>query len=159
MSELLIDYSFDMAPSEGEEFYRDTVRAAVAGALAHENMTGDAEVSVTFTDDFGIHELNRKFRGVDRATDVLSFPMYAFTDDDMPPKGEPLTLGDIVISIDRARAQAEEYGHSLRREIAFLAVHSTLHLLGYDHETGDTDEREMFARQDEIMNEIGIPRS
>ena len=85
--------------------------------------------------------------------------MYAFTDDDMPPKGEPRTLGDIVISIDRARAQAEEYGHSLRREIAFLAVHSTLHLLGYDHETGEADEREMFARQDKIMNEIGIPRS
>lgn len=159
MSELLIYYSFDLTPPEGEDFCKNTVRVAVAGALAHENVTGDVEVSVTFTDDSGIHELNRKFRGVDRATDVLSFPMYAFTEDDMPPEGEPLTLGDIVISVDRARAQAKEYGHSLRREIAFLAVHSVLHLLGYDHETGKEDEREMFARQDEIMDEIGITRT
>ena len=111
----------------------------------------DCDISVTVTDNIHIHELNREYRGVDRPTDVLSFPMYSFTDDDMPEEGPaPVVLGDIVISAERAKEQAVEYGHSFQREISFLTVHSVLHLLGYDHE--------VFSLQDKIMDKLGILR-
>lgn len=109
----------------------------------------DCDISVTVTDNIHIHELNREYRGVDRPTDVLSFPMYSFTDDDMPEEGPaPVVLGDIVISVERAKEQAVEYGHSFQREISFLTVHSVLHLLGYDHEVSEKAENEMFSLQD-----------
>ena len=130
---------------------RALIRKAVNGALKYEGFEKSAEVSVTFTDDQKIHELNREYRDVDRPTDVLSFPMYSEEDEDA-------VLGDIVISLERAQAQSLEYGHSFEREVAFLCVHSVLHLLGYDHETGEEDEREMFARQDEIMKMLEITR-
>ena len=130
---------------------RALIRKAVNGALKYEKFEKIAEVSVTFTDDPKIHELNREYRDVDRPTDVLSFPMYSEEDEDA-------VLGDIVISLERAQAQSLEYGHSFEREVAFLCVHSVLHLLGYDHETGEEDEREMFARQDEIMKMLEITR-
>jgi len=107
-------------------------------------------VSVLITDDEKIHELNRQYRGKDAPTDVLSFPLY---DDEGYLDEEE--LGDIVISLERAKLQAEEYGHSLNREIAFLTAHSMLHLLGYDHENGET---EMFEKQEEILNILGIKR-
>jgi len=107
-------------------------------------------VSITFTDNESIRELNREYRDIDRATDVLSFPM----DDE----GDDVVLGDIVISLERAKEQAIEYGHSLEREISFLCVHSTLHLLGYDHETGEEDEKEMFMKQEEILKILGQNR-
>lgn len=119
----------------------------------------DCDISVTVTDNIHIHELNREYRGVDRPTDVLSFPMYSFTDDDMPEEGPaPVVLGDIVISAERAKEQAAEYGHSFQREISFLTVHSVLHLLGYDHEVSEKAEKEMFSLQDKIMDRLGILR-
>ena len=119
----------------------------------------DCDISVTVTDNIHIHELNREYRGVDRPTDVLSFPMYSFTDDDMPEEGPaPVVLGDIVISVERAKEQAVEYGHSFQREISFLTVHSVLHLLGYDHEVSEKADNEMFSLQDKIMDKLGILR-
>lgn len=120
---------------------------------------GDAEVSVTLVDDERMRELNRTYRGVDRTTDVLSFALNEMGDDEFPVVGEglPNVLGDIVISVPRAIAQAEEYGHDLRREIAFLAVHGFLHLLGYDHQN-EADEQVMFAKQEAVLTSLGITR-
>ena len=109
------------------------------------------EVSLTLCDDERIRELNSKYRGKDKSTDVLSFPMFDFdTPDTMT------LLGDIVVSVPTAKRQAEAYGHSELREFVFLCVHSTLHLLGYDHETGEKDRVIMEAKQDEIMTELNI---
>ncbi len=155
---LNIIFSADTDNEYEWEFLKSTVRTAAEGTLENRGISGDGELSVTFTDNRGIWELNREYRNVDRPTDVLSFPMYSFADDDVPPEGSLILLGDMVLSVERAEEQAAEYGHSLRREVAFLTVHSMLHLLGYDHETSEEDEREMFALQDSIMNEIGITR-
>ena len=109
------------------------------------------EVSVTVCDDNYIHELNKEYRGKDKPTDVLSFPMLEF---DTP---EVTTLlGDIIISADTATRQAEEYGNTLERELCFLSVHSSLHLLGYDHETSDEDEKYMIEKQKQILKEAGL---
>ena len=112
-------------------------------------------VTVTVTDNEGIHQLNLAHSNIDRPTDVLSFPLY---EGDFDDGSEIKALGDIVISLERAREQAKEYGHSLKREVAFLTVHSVLHLLGYDHERSEEDEKEMFNKQDEILKEMGIER-
>ena len=128
--------------------------ALVAKAcLAYENVDFPCEISVSLVTDAEIWELNKRFRNVDRPTDVLSFPQEDETENE---KGERL-LGDIIISLERARAQAQEYGHSLRRELAFLTAHSMLHLLGYDHMDPES-ERDMFARQEAILQKMGIPR-
>ena len=115
---------------------------AVKAAAKHEGRKGG--VSLLFTDDETIKQLNSRYRGVDSATDVLSFP-----------SGEEDFLGDIAISVPRARQQAEEYGHPLPREIAFLTVHGMLHLMGYDH-IEPADEEKMRARQREILNKAGF---
>lgn len=117
----------------------------------------DAEVSVTLTDDAHIHVLNRDYRGVDRPTDVLSF---ALTESEEPaildaPYG--VVLGDLVISLERVAAQAEEYGHSVLRELSFLTVHGMLHLLGYDH-IEEEDRVEMEEEQRHVMDVLGIAR-
>ena len=143
---------------------RDLVRSAVKAALEYMDFPLKSEVSVMFTDDEEIHELNRMHRGVDRPTDVLSFPLFEYdengdiTEDDLDfnPNGEML-LGDIVISLETASRQAQEYGHSFEREIGFLTVHSMLHLFGYDHMT-PVDEEEMFGYQREILERIGLER-
>lgn len=135
---------------------RRLVKRAVLAVLDFEDFGRRAEVSVTFTDNEGIHALNREYRNVDRPTDVLSFPLS--DGEDYDTDGDAVLLGDIVISIERAQTQAEEYGHSFEREVAFLTVHSMLHLLGYDHETSPEDERDMFARQDEILISAGMTR-
>ena len=120
----------------------------------------NSEVSVTLTNDQRIHELNLQYRGIDRPTDVLSF---AFRDSDEPEifsdadSEQPEILGDIIISIDRAKSQAEEFGHSIRREIVFLTVHGILHLLGYDH-MEETDRLEMESEQKFMMERLGISR-
>lgn len=134
------------------------IREAVETTLDFEDFQNHCEVSVTFTDNEGIHELNKKFREVDKPTDVLSFPLFDFEGEtDEPPVDEIMSnLGDIVISLEKAKEQAEEYGHSFEREVAFLCVHSMLHLLGYDHETSEEDEVEMRSKQTEIMRIMGL---
>ena len=132
------------------EEYENLVKKAVEGTLEYEGFTQTCEVSITFTDNENIRVLNNEFRNIDRETDVLSFPM----DDE----GDEVVLGDVVISLEKAKEQAEEYGHSLEREISFLCVHSCLHLLGYDHETGEEDEKVMFSKQHEILEKIGQKR-
>ena len=116
----------------------------------------NAELSITLTDDENIHALNKKYRGIDRPTDVLSF---AFRESDEPEiiGGENEMLGDIIISIERAKIQAADFGHSLLREIIFLEVHGLLHLLGYDH-IEEADRIEMETEQDFVMAELGIGR-
>lgn len=130
------------------------VRKAVKATLKYEEIKNDAEVSITFTDDESIRVLNSQYRSIDRATDVLSFPLEEDFDNLDPD--ELLMLGDIVISLERAQAQADEFGHSFERETAFLCVHSMLHLLGYDHEISEEDELDMRRRQREIMESIGL---
>ena len=134
------------------------IRDAVKATLAYEGVEDDCEVSITFCDNEEIREINRKFRNIDRATDVLSFPL--FDEDGMDAHVEELDcmLGDIVLSLERAREQAEAYGHAFEREVAFLCVHSVLHLLGYDHETSPEDEKDMFARQEAVLAEMGLAR-
>ena len=132
------------------------VRRAIEATLKYEKFDDDCEVSVTFTDNETIRQMNKKFREIDRATDVLSFPL--FDDDSMDAHVAELDcmLGDIVLSLEKANEQAKEYGHSFEREAAFLCVHSVLHLLGYDHETSDEDDADMRRRQSEIMDKLGL---
>ena len=133
------------------------VRRAIEATLAYEGFANDAEVSVSFTDNEGIRRLNAQFRNIDKETDVLSFPLTDFDGDGEPPVDEPgMMLGDIVISLERAAEQAEEYGHSFEREVAFLCVHSMLHLLGYDHVDSEEDDAEMRRRQREILESMGL---
>ena len=134
------------------------VRNAIEETLDYEQYGNVCEVSVSFTDNKGIRELNKKFRGIDRPTDVLSFPLFDYEGESEEPPVDELMgmLGDIVLSLEQAKLQAEEYGHSFAREVAFLTVHSMLHLLGYDHETGEEDEADMRRRQSEIMDRMGL---
>ena len=134
------------------------LRRAVERTLAYEGFGNDVQVSITFTDDENIHALNRRFRGVDAPTDVLSFPLIDFDDRFGEPAIDEIEnmLGDIVLNLERARLQAEQFGHSFEREAAFLTVHSMLHLLGYDHETGEQDEADMRQRQSAIMEAMGL---
>lgn len=132
------------------------VKRAIEETLNYEKVKLDSEVSVTFVSDRQIREINREFRGIDSATDVLSFPQAENGNLEEAYDGERVQLGDIVISLERARSQSELYGHSFEREVAFLTVHSVLHLLGYDHETGEEDERIMRRRQRAIMKKMGL---
>ena len=131
------------------------MRKAVAATLKCEEINiKNAEVSITFADNLSIRELNKEYRGIDRPTDVLSFPLEeniaALDSSDL------LALGDIVISLERAFEQAQEFGHSFKREVAFLCIHSMLHLLGYDHELGEAEDKDMRQRQREIITSIGL---
>ena len=137
---------------------RGLIRRAIGAALKYEKFYADAEISVTFTDNEGIRALNSEYRNIDRATDVLSFPLLEREDVLDIDGEETVCLGDIVISLERADFQAKEYGHSFERECAFLCVHSVLHLLGYDHELGKEQENEMFAKQEEILTKMKLTR-
>lgn len=137
---------------ETPEMLERVLTAAAEAALAYEGAAGDITISVV--DDEEIHRMNREYRGVDRPTDVLSVPA---AEGDAFPAIPDAFLGDIAISLPRAEMQAEEYGHSLLRELTFLTVHGTLHLLGYDHMM-DEDRARMFARQDEILEKMRITR-
>lgn len=141
------------------------IRRAVEAALAAEGVDKPCAVEVYTTGDAGIHSVNLTSRGIDRPTDVLSFPMLELRPGEQPDCDEfeldeqgRIPLGEMVVSLERAKAQAEEYGHSFERELSFLVVHSILHLLGYDHERGEADEKLHFSRQEEILNEMGINR-
>jgi probable rRNA maturation factor len=139
---------------------RRLIKKAITEALLEEKFEYPAEISVSFVNNAKIHELNREYREKDRPTDVLSFPMWEKEelDDGTALDGHAVTLGDIIISAEKAKAQAQEYGHSIEREIAFLSVHSTLHLLGYDHEVSEEDEAYMNQKQEEALIKIGLPR-
>ena len=128
------------------------IRRAVATTLEYEGIDRDCEVSVTFTDNEGIHALNKEYRNIDRPTDVLSFPQISYENGESAEGA----IGDIVLSLERAAEQAEEFGHSFERECAFLCVHSVLHLLGYDHELSAEDDADMRKRQHDIMDIMGL---
>lgn len=137
----------------------DAIARAVEQVLTQLDQA-DAQVDVTLVDDKAIHDLNRTYRHVDSPTDVLSFALREDTPEDEPPVSdgpEDLLLGDVIISLPRAEEQAREYGHSLEREVAFLAVHGTLHLLGYDHEAPET-EREMMDLTERALAPLGLGR-
>ena len=125
-----------LAPPEDIE---KLIEDCTAAALEEEGIDDSAEVSVTFVDNEGIRELNKEHRDIDRETDAIM-------------------LGDIVISLEKAKQQAEEYGHSYRREVAFLLTHSLFHLLGYDHVNSEEEEKEMFGKQDKVLDKLGITR-
>ena len=134
------------------------IRHTILETLDYEGMENDAEVSVTFVDDEGIRELYKRFRNMDKPTDVLSFPLLDYEGAGEEPFFDELchNLGDIVISLERAMAQANEFGHSFEREVAFLTAHSMLHLLGYDHELSAEDDADMRKRQNDIMERLGL---
>ncbi|AOV07886.1 rRNA maturation RNase YbeY [Sporosarcina ureilytica] len=142
----------------------DTIEELVTKLLNHaaseEGIVEEAEVSVTFMTDEDIQEVNANYRGIDAPTDVISFALEEMTEGEVEIKVEadmPTVLGDILISTETAERQAEEYGHSFKREIGFLALHGFLHLLGYDHMT-EEDEKKMFGRQKEILDTFGLER-
>lgn len=153
-------------PFEAEE----VAGKVIVEALDLENCPYEVSVNVLLTDDQGIHAMNKQYRGIDRPTDVLSFPnvdyenpsdftgMEDTAEDYFDPESGELCLGDIVISVDKVYAQAEEYGHTPRREYAFLIAHSMLHLLGYDHMEPD-EAAVMEQKQEEILNRLGITRN
>jgi len=124
-----------------------------------ENISENTEVSITFVDNNEIQEINRDYRNLDKPTDVISFALEETTEGEVEIVGDdiPVILGDIIISVEKAKEQAEEYNHSFERELGFLAVHGLLHLLGYDHMT-EQDEKEMFQKQEEILGEFNLGR-
>ncbi len=136
--------------------FRALIRKACNATLKYEEFIDKAEINVTIVDDEEIKELNRDFRDIDKSTDVLSFPLGEDGVYDYNPETDALMLGDIVISADHALMQAELYGHGIDREIAFLTVHSMLHLLGYDHVNNLEEEKEMFYKQEEILKSMGL---
>ncbi len=142
-------------------FIRKTIRVA----LEAESVDFPCEISVLLTSDNGIQEINREQRGIDAPTDVLSFPMFDLSpgerpdpDTDADPESGCVPLGDMAISMERVAAQAKEYGHSNRRELSYLVVHSVLHLLGYDHMDEGPQKEQMRAREEEILSKLGQKR-
>ena len=140
------------------------IRKVIRTALAAEGLELPCEVNVCITDDEGIHEVNREMREVDRSTDVLSFPMFDLVpgqlpgEENMDPGTGLIPLGDMMISLEHVEAQAKEYGHSRKRELAYLVTHSALHLLGYDHLDEGEEKARMRAREEAILAELGITR-
>lgn len=126
----------------------------IVETLYYEGYDDNYEVSLSFVDNEEIHELNREYRGVDRATDVLSFPLLT---DEFDVEIEEESLGDIVISLERALEQSEEYDHSFEREVCFLVCHSMFHLLGYDHDT-EENTKDMRKREEDVLNKLNITR-
>jgi len=149
---------------DGVEGYADLLRKVVPAALEAEGVDVPCEVNILFTDDEGIHQVNLEMREVDSATDVLSFPMFDLmpgekpTEEDADPGTGLVPLGDMCISLERATEQAAEFGHSVEREICYLAVHSVLHLLGYDHMDEGPMKAQMRAREEDILGALGITR-
>lgn len=140
------------------------LKEVIPAALAAEGVDLPCEINVLLTDDEGIHAINLAQRGVDSPTDVLSFPMFDLKPGDKPTEedielGSGLVpLGDMVLNLDRVKSQGEEYGHGPRREAAYLAVHSVLHLLGYDHMDDGPMKAQMRSREEDILGRLGIGR-
>lgn len=150
-------------PGVGDE-RKAFIRKVIRTALAAEGVDFPCEVDVLLTNDARIHELNREQRGIDRPTDVLSFPAFDLQPGTLPepadadPGSGLVPLGDMVVSLERAAAQAKEYGHSNRRELAYLTVHSVLHLLGYDHLDEGPQKAQMRAKEEEILEKLDVIR-
>jgi probable rRNA maturation factor len=157
-----LDLRFHVRRRSGARPDRRALRAVCAAALAGEGVTGPVMLTLTIVDDDEIQKVNREHRGIDRPTDVLSFSLVemelggdaAFA---LPP-GVPRELGDVVVSYPRAVVQAEEYGHSVERELAYLVVHGVLHILGHDHEMPD-EQAIMRAREEAALARVGLVRS
>ena len=149
--------------------YETLAKDVISFTMEHEHFPFEAEISLTLTDNEGIWKVNKEFREIDRPTDVLSFPMLEYdvpgdcsqietqTEDCFNPDTGEILLGDIIISVDKVREQAEEYGHSMQREFAFLIVHSMLHLFGYDH-MEEQEAAVMEGKQREILECLNILR-
>ena len=135
------------------------LRRCCNAVLIMEQFSDSAEISITFVDEEQIHILNKEHRGVDRPTDVLSFPLGENGEYDINPENGAKMLGDIVLNISRVVRQAEEFGHSFQREIAYLTAHSMLHLLGYDHVAGGIESVHMREKEEEVMKQLGLPRT
>ena len=143
---------------------KQIIRTCIKETLKAEKVTAKCEINVLVTNDGGIQTVNRESRNIDRPTDVLSFPMFQLEagnpPEDWTEYEDPATglvpLGDMCISLERAVAQAQEFGHSVRREVGYLTIHSMLHLLGYDHEAGGEEEADMRRRQREILDRMGL---
>ena len=138
---------------------RILIRRSCNAVLEYEKFDGPAEISVTFVDNARIAELNAQYRSKPMPTDVLSFPMGEDGAYDIDEDNGCKILGDIVISMERAMEQAELYGHSLQREVAYLTVHSMLHLLGYDHEAGGMEAVHMREKEEAVLMQLGLPRT
>ena len=155
-----VDFEFD---------YKELAERVVSFCLEHEQFPYEAEVNLTLTDNDGIHAINREYRQIDRPTDVLSFPMLSYDapgdfafleaekEEDFNQETEEAMLGDIIISVEKVKEQAENYGHSLEREYAFLIAHSMLHLFGYDHMEPE-EAQIMEAKQRELLEKLEIRR-
>ena len=149
--------AIDELPNEEE-----LIKKVVNKVLEEENIMEDVDVYITLTNNEEIHKINKKYRSVDRPTDVLSFPMYDrdeiyklkkdFEDDEVEK-----ILGDIIVSVEKVREQAEEYGHSFERELSYLVTHGCLHLIGYDHMI-DEEKNVMRAREENILSKLNISR-
>ena len=159
----LITVETDIDELFDEELFA-MLREAVEAALDSEGVTTPCEVNVLLTDDEGIHQVNLDMRGVDAPTDVLSFPMLELTPgehptgDDIDPGSNTAPLGDMCISVERAQAQAQEFGHCMAREMGYLAVHSVLHLLGYDHMDEGEQKALMRAHEEAVMQKLDLTR-
>ena len=162
----MAEHSITVVTDNANPEIENTIKKAALAALEYENVEQNCDVCIMLTDNENIRELNKEHRNTDRATDVLSFPMLELMPGqkievnplELYPRTGAVMLGDIVISTERAEEQAEEYGYSISRELSFLTVHGMLHLLGYDHERGEEDEKLHFSRQEEILESIGCRR-
>lgn len=157
--QIIFDAEVDVPQGVEEQFHQ-----VITAALEAEGVDVPCEVNVLFTDDEGIHQVNLDMREVDRPTDVLSFPMFDLepgehpTEEDADPATGLVPLGDMCISLERAEAQAAEFGHSVQRELCYLTVHSVLHLLGYDHLDEGPMKAQMREREEAILGKLGIGR-
>ena len=161
----VIRISFDHRTLAGVSLTR-VIRRCINAVLQAEGVEPDCEINVLLTDDQGIQAINKASRGIDRPTDVLSFPMFSLTPGELPrdwpayldPETGLCPLGDMAISLERARRQAAEYGHSVSREVGYLTIHSMLHLLGYDHLDEGPEKARMRAREEMILRRVNLNR-
>ena len=161
----MIRISFDHRTLASVSLTR-VIRRCINAVLQAEGVDPDCEINILLTDDRGIHAINKASRGIDRPTDVLSFPMFSLTPGELPedwsayldPETGLCPLGDMAISLERARRQAAEYGHSVSREVGYLTIHSMLHLLGYDHLDEGPEKARMRAREEIILRRVNLNR-
>ena len=161
----MIRISFDHRTLASVSLTR-VIRRCINAVLQAEGVDPDCEINVLLTDDRGIHAVNKASRGIDRPTDVLSFPMFSLMPGELPedwsayldPETGLCPLGDMAISLERARRQAAEYGHSVSREVGYLTIHSMLHLLGYDHLDEGPEKARMRAREEMILRRVNLNR-